>query len=673
MQTTRNTAVLTLLLLALLVPLSRAEEDTAVVEGRLADAVKYLASDELQGRNPGTRGIELAADYIAAQFAEAGLKTDLYDGTPFQKFSFGTTAKLGPGEKNRVVLVGPAKKEGDKPQRIELKLGEQFTPMAIGSSGTFDLPLVFAGYGITAKDAGYDDFQGIDVTGKAVLLLRREPQQDDPESKFNGTRPSRHATFRQKVANALDHGAAAVIVVNDHFELDRRRSAERQAWQQALDKMTEANVKFKRIEEPSPEQFARHVAEVNRLADQIKKHGEPLGRGCDELAALSAAGPHSLKELPVLFAVRAPLDPVVSDALGTDLAALETKIDEGPAPASRELVTWRAVGETNIVREGTDVKNVVAVLEGQGPKAHQTVIVGAHYDHIGWKRSGAEPPKPEDIFNGADDNASGTAVLIEVARRLAAREQKLPRRVVFIAFTAEERGLIGSRHYVQKPLFPLETTVAMVNLDVVGRLRDEKLYVMGTGTATQFEMWMAKINMDHGLKIGNKPSGYGMSDQASFYAARIPVLHFITGGHGDLHRTTDDFEKINVPGMRRVAEIVTDVVAHIAETDDRPEYQKTSRGPAVRGGVKRPFFGAMAAFRAESDGFAIQRVLEGSPAEQAGVKDGDVVIRFGDHKIGSLADFLVALKDHKAGNNVDFVVRRGEEEMTLTVTLGPPK
>jgi len=316
------------------------------------------------------------------------------------------------------------------------------------------------------------------------------------------------------------------------------------------------------------------------------------------------------------------------------------------------------------------LRNVVAVLEGEGPLANETIVMGAHYDHIGYGRG--RDAKTGQVHNGADDNASGVAVLIEVARRLAARDKKLARRVVFVAFSGEEYGLWGSRHYVDNPPFPLKDTVVMINFDMVGRLKDDKLYVLGTGTAVKFETLLGEINEDHGFEIGARPSGYGASDQMPFHAKKIPVMHFITGIHRDMHKPTDDFDKINVRGMRRIAVMVTDVVTALAEAKQRPKYVQTKPPQVVRRG-NRPFFGSIPDFGRKAAGFAIMRVVKDAPAARAGLKDGDVVTRFGERKISSLQDFLGALGKHKAGDKVKTVVHRGEEELTVTVTLAPPK
>jgi hypothetical protein len=368
------------------------------------------------------------------------------------------------------------------------------------------------------------------------------------------------------------------------------------------------------------------------------------------------------------------LDQVVRAALGKSLAELEKQIDQGPTPMSHELTGWRAVGQASVQREEVEVKNVIGVLEGEGPLASETLILGAHYDHLGWGGPGSAAPGVHEIHNGADDNGSGTTVLIEVARELVAQEKKPRRRIVFIAFTGEERGLIGSAHYVHNPLFPLESTVAMLNMDMVGRLQDEKLIVHGTGTATEFDALADRIGKDYGFQITKKPGGFGPSDHSSFYAAKIPVLFFFTGTHKDYHRPTDDVDKLNVPGMRRIGSMVVEIAGELAAAPDRPHRQEVKGGePTLGGGGDRPYFGSIPDFSQEEPGYALSGVTKGGPAERAGMKAGDIIIRLGESKIGNLEDFDSALRKYKAGDKVKVVVKRGKEEVTLEVTLDPPR
>jgi hypothetical protein len=368
---------------------------------------------------------------------------------------------------------------------------------------------------------------------------------------------------------------------------------------------------------------------------------------------------------------------MIEQALAASLADLERRIDEDLKPRSRVLDGWRLRGETNVERVEVAAKNVVAVLEGEGPTADETIVVGAHYDHLGHGESGSLAVGSKEIHNGADDNGSGTVALLEVARQLAGREKKLPRRVVFIAFTGEERGLLGSAHYVHQPLFSIEKTVAMLNMDMVGRMKDDELVVYGTGTAKEFDGLVDKVNERHGFKIKREPGGFGPSDHSSFYALQIPVLHFFTGLHNDYHRPSDDANKLNVPGIRRVSEMVAEAVVKIADAQSRPAYQQAGREnmrPGDRPMGDRPYFGSIPNLSGgEGDGYAIQGVGANSPAAKAGLKAGDVIIGLGDNKIGNLSDFDSALRKYKAGDKAPVVVRRDGKEVKLEVTLEAPR
>jgi hypothetical protein len=674
-------ALLTLLaLLLVLSPVSlRAEDATsaAAAEKRLYDSARYLASDDLEGRGVGTKGLELAAEYVAEQFRSLGLKTELFDGTPFQKFKMTTGAELG--KKNEALLAGPPDADG-KPQRVPLKLGQDFNPLALGGSGRIDLPLVFAGYGITAKDEKYDDYAGIDVDGKAVIVLRHEPQQNNPHSAFNGTKDSQYAPLVRKISNAYEHGAAAVIFVTDDYDIKKNVADRRKRWQEALDKLAAAYETFKAIESPTVEQTKQHVDAIARLNEQVRTQTDLLSQQFDPVLNFKTAGTEGPnRQFPVLHVRRSVLDPLVQSALGMDLAALEREIDKGPTPQSREIPGWKIAGEITVIKTEAEVRNVAAVLEGEGSLAHETIVIGAHYDHVGLggPGSGSLDPNSREVHNGADDNGSGTATLIEVARSLAQqaslRDGKPRRRILLMAFTAEERGLIGSAQYTKAPLFKLEDTVAMLNMDMVGRLADEKLIVEGVGTATQFEPLVDRFNESYGFKLTKKPGGFGPSDHASFYAKQIPVMHFFTGTHKDYHRPGDDYDKLNVPGMRRIGGLVSDLALALAESPDRPTYQQT-RSPAGRGGGgDRPYFGSIPDFAQTEPGYAITGVTKGSPAERGGLKGGDIMIQFGESKIGGLEDFDSALRKYKAGDRVPIVVRRDGKEVKLEVTLDPPR
>jgi hypothetical protein len=667
----RQLLAVALLGITVAAPVARAE-DASSIESRLAETAKYLASDELEGRGVGTKGLDLAADYIAGQFKGIGLKTDLFRGGPFQTFKMTTGSNLG--EPNSLAFIAPAK-DADSSQAIELKLGEGFTPLAIGGSGKFDLPLVFVGYGITAKHEGYDDYEGVDVKDKAVIILRHEPQQNNPHSVFNGTDHSQYAPFRRKVSNAYEHGAAAVIFVTDEFDLQKTLASKRDRWQVAVDEISKANADFKSLKQPSPDDWQKHVTKVKNLADDVKRYADEIDSAADPLLPFEGAGSEESegRQFPIVAVRRSVLAPIIERSLGKSLATIEQEIDKDLKPQSKALDGWKVRGEVTVERQEVDVKNVIGVLEGEGPHADETIVIGAHYDHLGMGGASSAAPGVKEIHNGADDNGSGTTVLLEVARQLVA-QGKPPRRIVFIAFTGEERGLVGSARYVREPLVPIDKTVAMLNLDMVGRLSDEKLIVHGTGTAKEFDALVDKFGKQHGFEITKKPGGFGPSDHASFYGAKVPVLFYFTGTHTDYHRPSDDFEKLNIVGMRRVANLVAQTAEVLAKADTRPAYQEVA-GDTERmgGGGDRPYFGSIPDFAQSEPGYAISGATKGSPADRGGLKAGDNIIQFGDSKVGNLEDFDSALRKYKAGDKVQVVVKRNGQEVKLEVTLDPPK
>jgi hypothetical protein len=646
--------------------------DQAAAEARLADDARYLASDELEGRGLGTEGLDLAADYIAERFREAGLKTELFDGRPFQQFAVTIGSQLG--REKRMALVPPPAAEDQAPEPIELTLGKDFSPLAMSGSADLDLPLVFAGYGITAKEEGYDDYEGIDVRGKAVIVLRHQPQRDDAESVFGGATQSPHAWLNRKVFNAHERGAAAVVFCTGQFEIESQIVDLRKNWKEALDRLAAEHEQFNRIDQPGTVELESHRRRIAELMREVEQWDAKIQEKWDEVLPFAHGGRGPAPSgFPVLHVGRAVVDRAVRAALGKSLGEIERAIDEDFRPQSAELSGWRIAGRVDVGQKRIDAQNVVAVLEGQGPLAGETIVVGAHYDHLGRGEFGSLSREKNVIHPGADDNASGVAVMLEVARRLAARPEKLPRRVVFVAFTGEERGLFGSNHYVRDPLVPIEKTVAMINLDMVGRLRDDKLYAIGAATGRSFVEMLDRLNEAHRFDLVKGQGGSGPSDQAPFYARKVPVLHFFTGIHGDYHRPSDTFEKLNVPGMRRVAELVADVAVAVAEADEPPEYVAVAPGRTPGRDGRRPFLGTMPDFAAETDGYAIADVVGGGPAEAAGLRAGDVIVRLGEAKIGGLDDIDAALRKHKGGDRVAVVVRRGEEEITLELTLGDPR
>ncbi|QDU90085.1 Aminopeptidase YwaD precursor [Pirellulimonas nuda] len=529
---------------------------------RVSQTTRFLASDDLEGRGVGTRGIELAAQFIAQRFAEIGLE-DLAPspGGPFDYFEIVTDTRLG--EANTLVFSGP---QGD---RQAARVDADYRPLAIGGTGEIDLPIAFAGYGITAQEADYDDYAGLNAAGKAVVLLRHEPRQDDPQSPLNGADDSVHAPFLKKAALAQQQGAAAVIFTTDPHEAKKRV----EQWDQRIAKL-DAEIEASRSADA-----ARGAP--TRLLRRRQQYESRRAEELDPLLDFTRAGEAAGCDIPLLYVRPSVIDQWLDAALPPNaqprtLRALEALIDATGRPLSFELPGSRIAGRVAIDRETSRAANVLGRLRGAGPHADEVIVVGAHYDHVGLGGQGSKAPGSRAIHNGADDNASGIAALLEVARTLAERPQPPPRTIVFAAFAGEERGLLGSADYVADPPVPLERTVAMLNFDMVGRLRDNKLIVNGTASARQFDGWIDAANTRVGLDIAKIPDALGPSDHASFARQRVPVLHLFTGFHDEYHRPDDDFPLLNIEGIVRVAALAVGLVDEIAAAE-RPEFQEVDK------------------------------------------------------------------------------------------------
>ncbi|HXV85630.1 MAG TPA: M28 family peptidase, partial [Gemmatimonadales bacterium] len=319
---------------------------------------------------------------------------------------------------------------------------------------------------------------------------------------------------------------------------------------------------------------------------------------------------------------------------------------------------------------GARVKNVIGILPGRGRLAGQAVVVGAHYDHLGLGGfASMDPDSTGVVHNGADDNASGTVGLLEIARRLATREATDRRSVVLIAFTGEELGLLGSDYYVKHPVVPIESTFAMVNLDMVGRLRNDRVTVFGTETATEFSTLLDSLQRSAGLAVSGSGDGFGRSDQSSFYAADVPVLHFFTGTHEDYHRASDDADKINLDGVARIATLASDLVWTLATRSAALTFVDAEPPAPVAGGGYGAYLGTIPDMSESPGGVRLTGVRAGSPAESAGIQAGDIIVRIGDHEVKDLYAMTDALRAHRPGDAVVVVLMRQGKRIEVRALL----
>ena len=500
---------------------------------------------------------------------------------------------------------------GDKTFALE----KDFGVVSLSAEEKFDAPVVFVGYGITNKDRGYDDYANIDVKGKVVLALRYEPQDAKGVSQFTKKKDewSGDAPLISKAKNAAAHGAVAMLLVNPPLH-----------------------------HEDAVMPFVRQS-----LSDRAS--------------------------IPFLHLRKHAADELLQKAGGKSLAELQKEIDESGKPASRTLENVAVAGQVKILRTDTEVRNVVGILPGKGDLAGEYVVVGAHYDHLGKGGPGSLSPNAKEIHNGADDNASGTAVMLKAAEHFAKSESANRRSIIFAAFTAEESGLIGSERFVNHPLVPLDKIAYMLNLDMVGRVRNNVLSVGGTGTAASFEK-MLKAADDASPLVFKEfgKGGFGPSDHTSFAVKKIPVLFFWTGRHDDYHLPTDDADKINYEGLDQVVGVTTEVVNAMA-TLPRDQYVGTfdhsGMSPGGRGG-SRVTLGVVPDYGGdEAKGVKISGTVPGSPAEKAGLQAGDVIVQFGDAKIDSLYGLTDVLAKAKPGDKVKLGVIRDGKNVDVEATL----
>ncbi len=587
--------------------------DVEVSASEILDHIKYLSSEELEGRGTGEVGCEKAAEYIAGVFAEAGLSAAGDNGSYLQAFDAVVGAAVGEGNELSATV-------GDVRRSYEIDKG--FRPLSFSESGTVIGDVVFAGYGITAPRYGYDDYDGIEVKGKVVLVMRHEPAEDDEDSPFEGTSLTYYSDLSYKAMNAREHGASALVLFTDPLN---------------------------------------HEDVESELLE------------FDPRAGKTSAG------IPCIQMALAGVRQLFVDA-GLDLEDIQAQIDEAIEPRSMTLEGVHLSIATSVSRDARRAYNVLGRLDGSDPDlSHETVVVGAHYDHLGIKDGEVHP--------GADDNASGTAALLELARMLPHVDPPPGRSILFIAFSGEEIGLLGSSHAASVLLPNGDSAprtaaasgrpVAMMNMDMVGRLREDELMVGGVGSSPAFRPMLEDNAKGHGFVLDYSEAGYGPSDHSSFYAKGIPVLFFFTGVHDDHHRPTDTWEKINAEGEARVVSFVLDVVRSLASRSEaiafdlaRGESEEPPGGERY-GGYGRARLGIVPDFGgSDVEGVKITGVREGSPAEEAGLEGGDIIVSFDGRACKSLQDLSYFLKDKKPGDPVIIIVQRGGEQVALQAVLG---
>ncbi len=572
---------------------------------RYLEDVKRLSSPVMEGRGAGTKGIALAANMIEQRYQSLGLQP-AGSKSYFQPFTVITGAKLKEG--NRLEVMDGKSEQG-------LKLNQDFVPFSFSASAEVAGSAVFAGYGVTAPEFGYDDYAHLDVKDKIVVLLRFEPASFAAKSGNAGL--TQHSQLITKAINARNHGAKAVILIN------------------------------------------------GKLGD-----GEE-----DELTKFGSVNGPENAGIVIVQSKNEAIETWFAAAGGKSLAEIQNQINTSAMPASFAFPEKLQISlGVNVEKTRATVNNVLAYLPG---KTDEYIIIGAHYDHLGYGNiDSLAPSQIGKIHPGADDNASGTAGVMELARLLAPQKGKLQRGILFADFAGEELGLLGSAEWVKEPTLPLDKAVAMINMDMIGRIKDEKVFIGGTGTGTTFKDLLDLEKAKFPFHMEYSASGYAASDHTSFVGKKIPVLFFFSGLHSDYHKPSDTWDKIDAPDAAKLLDFIDDVavkidsanerVAFVTVKDDQPPGQAASSGG---GGGYGPYFGSIPDFGQEENGVKFSDVRPGSPAAKAGFKAGDILVQFGDSPIHNLYDFTDALRRSKVGDVVDVKVLRDGKPVSAPVKL----
>jgi hypothetical protein len=574
--------------------------DSGFDPDRIARDVAWLAHDEREGRGIATEGLADAARYVAQGFEAAGLEPGGSQKSYLQSFEVPVAILV---ENAELAVSG-----------VVLERGTDFEPLLTSRSAAVETDLVFAGYGISDDESGWDDYAGVDVEGRLVLVLDDRPQLED--GALGGPRGARFLRRAYKIANARRHGAVGVLLAP-----------------------------------------AEDVAGLP--ANAGREDANPLRQESEVLAvAISRAA-----------AVR-----LVATGGGASLEDRQLAILDQGAPASALLPGVHVRAEVEIRRDRGTIENVVGILPGADPAlVGEAVVIGAHLDHLGRGEYGSlTPDRRGEVHNGADDNASGTAGLLALARALAAGAPTR-RSVVVVAFTAEEVGLAGSAHYVTHAEVPIADTVAMLNLDMIGRLEGAPITVFGAESGSGFED-LVRVEARHlGSELNFAQGAFAPSDQTSFHAQGIPVLLFFSGTHSEYHTPDDDPDRVDSQGIAAIAALVERVARRLADEPERPrviQAEAPARGQDGAGGYG-PYLGTVPAFGgAPVRGVRLQAVRPGSPAEQAGLRADDIIVEFADAPVVNLEEFAALLFGLRAGERVEIVVERDGQRIPTSAVLG---
>ena len=490
-------------------------------------------------------------------------------------------------------------------------VGEDYTPLNFSADAEVEAEVVFVGFGfdIDADSIKWNDYSDIDVKGKWVMALRADPELDNPDSKFIP-----YANERSKVLTAKEFGAAGIIFVSG-VEFDKR----------------------------------------------------------DKLLSLEADQTESSFGIPVLHVKRTVADKILAES-GKTIAEIEASLNKNKKPESFNCnSTVSALSE--IIFKKVKTQNVIAYIEGSDEElSKEYIVIGGHYDHLGFggPASSSRMPDSVAVHFGADDNASGIASVMEIAEKLVKKEKQLKRSVIVMAFGAEEIGLIGSKFFTSNTTVDLKDIKAMINIDMVGRLKESNdLLVGGVGTSAEGEELLNSLLGDKKLNLSLSHNGFGPSDHASFYIENIPVFFFSTGAHADYHTPLDVVEMVNFTGLKLLNDYIYDLVVDVVNRDKNLTFQEAGpKGKAKPSRSSRVKLGIMPNFgKSDNKGLRVDAVTPGGPAHAGGILKGDVIVAIEGGEIHNIYEYMARMGKLKPGKTITIDVMREDVKKVLLIQL----
>ena len=585
-----------ILLLGFILIFSRRGVDPSeITEDEIMKHIRYLSHENREGRSPGTRGSKDVIAYLIKHLRSYGVKPAI-DKSYTQPFDIKTGIRLG--NINSLEI-----------NKDSLSIETDYLPLFFSANGDFSGETVFAGYGfqIMEKELKWDDYKGIDVKNKWVIIMRHSPERKEAHSIY-----SPYSSMHKKMLVARDNGAKGVIF-------------------------------------------------ISQIEDK-------------ELYPLTYIPGFKNDTMPVIVLSNEKADRIF-DRVGWSIKKIQETMNRSLKPLNFQLGALNINATINLEPVITRGANVVGEIRSRNREYRdEYILIGAHFDHVGMggKGSGSRKPEEHQIHPGADDNASGTSGLLELAQKISANINHLKRSVLIVGFDAEERGLLGAKHFIKSSPVDIKNITTMINMDMIGRMSDSSYTVGGAGTSPSFEYLLDSLKKGRLFNLNINKPGFGPSDHAAFYSENIPVLFFFSGFHNEYHTPDDTWQLINLRGEKYILDFIYDLTFHLSRSPERPAFQEA--GPK-NGQMNNPkkfnvTFGIMPSYGSMKEGLEIDGISKkDGPAAKAGLKKGDVIKSINDKPIKDIYEYMDRLSTLKPGMTVPVLIERDKNKITIDVTF----